>query len=352
MGNRVAGTARYRAALACVCALVFLSGIAGAGQILHVYTWSDYFAPDVIEAFEQENDCRVSFDYFDSGEAAYAKLKAIGGGYDVITPQTYMAAILYKQEMAMPLDHSLIPNITYIDPEFPGYIEDTTLAYSIPYTRAVAGVGYNATRVRPEDTGSWDIFANPAYTKRMTMLNDMRETLGAALKKLGFSLNTTDDDELRQAGDQLIAWKKNLAKFDVDEAKLGLHSGEFTAVHSYNGDIGLVMQDNPDIGFFVPEEGASFGVDVFVVDAASRSPELAHAFINHLLDPDMAAANMEYMRYYMPVPDAVAKLPEELRNSPAFQVPREVMRRSEVIRDLGPDHDKYIREWSRVKAAE
>lgn len=357
MARRVPRIARWAQAVpglfpVLFAALLFACPAARAGQILNVYTWSDYFDPEVIDAFERQYDCRVSFDYFDSGEAAYAKLKAKGGGYDVITPQAYMATVLHKQGMLLPIDRAALPNLRHVDEEFVGYLEDSRLEYSVPYTRAVAGVGYNRERVPEEDLGSWDIFANPAYAKRMTMLNDMRECLGAALKALGLSLNTTDPAELRRAGDLLISWKKNLAKFDVDEAKLGLHSGEFTAAHSYNGDIGLVMQDNDAIGFFVPREGASFGVDVFVIDATTPRPELAHAFIDHLLDPEMAALNMDYMRYYMPVPAAVDMLPGELRESPAFKVPAEIMRRSELILDVGADNDKYAREWDRVKAAE
>ncbi|MCC8190900.1 MAG: extracellular solute-binding protein, partial [Planctomycetes bacterium] len=156
--------------------------------------------------------------------------------------------------------------------------------------------------------------------------------------------------ELAQAGDLIQSWKSNLAKFDVDEAKIGLGAGEFLVVHAYNGDVALIMEENPDIGFYIPEEGSSFAADDFVITAASPEADLAHAFINHFLDPDNAAANMESIRYFMPNPAAVAMLDDDLRENPAFNVPDEVMGNCEVIRDLGEDNNKYIAVWDRIKA--
>ncbi len=226
------------------------------------------------------------------------------------------------------------------------------MRYSVPYTRTVTGVGYNRDVVKPEDLGSWDIFANTAYARRMTMLNDMRETIGAALKYLGYSLNTTDEAELAAAGDVLQVWKRNLAKFDVDEAKMGLGSGEFHVIHGYNGDVALIMEEVPEIDFFIPKEGSSVASDDFVIAAGTPSADLAHAFINHLLDPEVARINMESIRYFMPNPAAVAELDPDLRENNAFNVDDAVLEKCEVIRDLGEDNAKYIRIWDIVKADE
>ncbi|MCC8167485.1 MAG: spermidine/putrescine ABC transporter substrate-binding protein [Planctomycetes bacterium] len=334
-----------------LCVLTVASALAGE-RVLHVYTWSDYFDSEVIAAFERDNKCRVYIDYFDSNESMYAKLKAGGGGYDVITPSSYMSAVMRSQGMVMDLDHALLPNLQYMDKNFTRLTEDPTMAYSVPYTRTVTGVGYDTKRVNPADIGTWDIFASGAYAKRMTMLNDMRETIGAALKHLGYSLNTTDRGQLAQAGDVVIAWKRNLAKFDVDEAKFGLASGEFIVIHSYNGDIALVMEENPDVSFYIPAEGSSLASDDFIIASDSPSAELAHAFINHLLNPDIALMNMESIRYFMPNTEAVSRLPADLADHPAFNVPDSVMEKCEVIRDLGEDNQAYIQVWDRIKAAE
>ncbi len=330
-----------------------LAGPAAAGEeVLHVYTWSDYFDSEALHQFEQKHACRVAIDYFDSNESMYAKLKAGGGGYDVITPSSYMSAVMHKQKMIMDLDHSLLPGIGNVDRKFTVFTEDPEMRYSVPYTRTVSGVGYNTAKVAASDTGSWNIFANTAYARRMAMLNDMRETIGAALKYLGHSLNTTKQEEIDAAGNILRAWKKNLAKFDVDEAKIGLGAGEFLVVHAYNGDVALIMEESPDIGFFIPKEGSSLASDDFVITLDATAPKLAHAFINHFLDPEVAALNMESIRYYMPNPKAVAMLSADLRENPAFNVPDDIIANCEVIRDLGPDNAKYVKVWDKVKADE
>lgn len=341
---------RLRLATLVLC--LFLAVAAGAGEkpVLYIYTWSDYFDADVIADFEDAFDCQVAIDYFDSNEAMYAKLKAGAGGYDIITPSSYMSQVMNAQGMLLKLDHDKIANLDNIEKINPALMEDPDFVYNVPYTRTVIGVGYNAKRLGalPE---TWDVFSREDAAKRMTMLNDMREAIGAALKYLGYSLNTTDTKELDEAKEQLRKWKKNLAKFEVDEAKIGLGSGEFLIIHGYNGDIALIMQENEDIQFMVPNEGTSVAFDDFVIMANSKNPDLAHEFINYFLDPETAAANMEDIRYYMPNPKAVAMLPEELRESSAFALDDATLAKCEVIRDLGADNAKYIQVWEQVKAA-
>lgn len=343
---------RMRVAVVAAMVWALASWICAGERVLHVYTWSDYFDSEVLRQFEIDNACRVAVDYFESNESMYAKIKAGGGGYDVITPSSYMSAVMDKQGMLIPLDHALLPNLPNIDRNFTRLTEDPEMRYSVPYTRTVAGVGFNSRRVAKADRGSWDIFDNPAYAKRMTMLNDMRETIGAALKYHGYSLNTTDDEELARAGATLARWKRNLAKFDVDEAKIGLGAGEFLVIHGYNGDVALIMEEADDVDFYIPREGASVASDDFVVMADSPNVDLAHAFINHLLDPEMARENMESIRYFMPNPKAVEMLDPTLRDNHAFSVDDDIMEKCEVIRDLGEDNAKYVRIWDKVKADE
>ncbi len=347
--------------LAAVCFWLVATAIAATGiiapasageRVVHIYTWSDYLDSDVIYQFEKKFHCRLSIDYVDSNESMYAKLKAGGGGYDLITPSSYMSAIMRKQNMIADLDHAQLPNLPNIDPGFLQHTEDPKMIYSVPYTRTVTGIGYNKSRVKKEDLGSWDIFGKSTFSKRMTMLNDMRETIGAALKFLGYSLNTTDDKQLAAAGEVLLRWKKNLAKFDVDEAKIGLASGEFLVIHAYNGDIALTMEENPDIDFYIPKEGSSLASDDLVIAADSPNLDLAHSFINFMLDPEIARENMESIRFYMPNPQAVEQLDPELRDNHAFILPKGIMDKCEVIRDLGDDNMKYVKVWDKVKAAE
>jgi spermidine/putrescine transport system substrate-binding protein len=334
-------------------ALALTAGGAWAGELttLNLYTWSDYFDPEVVAQFEREHQCRVVIDYFDSNEAMFAKINGGARGYDLLTPSSYMVSVMRQQNLLMKFDPALVPNTKNIDPGFLRFSSDDAFTYSVPYTRTVTGVGFNTEQVEAPKA-SWAIFGDARYAGRMTMLNDMREAMGAALKYLGHSLNTRDDAEIDAARDLLIQWKKNLAKFEVDEAKRGLGAGEFFAVQLYNGDVALVMQESEDVSFFIPEEGSSVASDDFVIPTFAKQPELAMAFVNYMLDTETAAANMEGILYYMPIPEALELVDEELRNNRAFNIPTALLGKCEVIQDLGADNAKYTRAWDAVRAAE
>ena len=315
--------------------------------VLHVYTWEDYFAPEAIRIFEERNGCRVEFDYYDSNETMLTTLSE-GGGYDVMTPDPATAAFLNRTKKLHSLDHSLLPNLKYLDRKTSALTEDPGMRYSIPYTVTVTGVGYNRTQVEPEAIGSWEIFSDRRLAKRMTMLNDMREVLGASLKHLGYSLNSINPAEVKTAGEVILDWKRNLALFEVDKAKEGLRNGKFVAIQAYNGDVVSIMEENPDIDFFVPSEGSSLNSDDFVIGVDSPVPGLAHAFINHFLDPGIAAMNMESVKYFMPNPEALSKLPPRLRQNSAFNVPGDTIAKCEVIRNLGDDTSLYDATWEQI----
>jgi spermidine/putrescine transport system substrate-binding protein len=179
----------------------------------------------------------------------------------------------------------------------------------------------------------------------------MRESIGASLKSLGYSLNSTRDQELAEAQAVLIGWKKNIAKFEVEEALRGLASAEFLMVHAYNGDILQAMDENEDLAFLVPVEGTSIASDDMVIPADSDQVELAHAFINFIHDPENSAENMEYVWYLSPNTEGQKLVSQEFRDNPAIFIDPAVIAKSEVIRDLGEANDKYTRVWDAAKAA-
>lgn len=225
------------------------------------------------------------------------------------------------------------------------------MEYGVPYLISITGIGYNKARLG-ELAPTWELFGRPEITRRCTLLNDMRESIGAALKGLGYSLNTTSDKELAEAQKVLIAWKKNIAKFEVEEALRGLSSAEFLLVHAYNGDILQAMDENKDLAFIVPKEGTSIASDDMVIPANADQVELAHAFISFIHDPANSAENMEFVSYLSPNIEGQKLVSEEFRNNPAIFIAPAVLAKSEVIRDLGKDNDKYTRVWDAVKAAE
>jgi len=330
---------------------VIQSGCGGKKPTLHFYTWADYIKPELVQRFEEEHGCRVIIDTFDSNEAMYAKLKAGATGYDLLNPSSYMVKLLQDQGMLQDLDPARLPNLANVDPDYLRIAMDPKMKHSVPYMLTNTGIGYLASRV-PDFEPSWGVFDRADLKGRMTMLNDMRETLGGALKFLGYSLNTTSEQELAAARDVVIRWKKNLAKFENEQYKTGLASGEFNLVHGYNGDILQVMESNEDIAFAVPREGTSISCDDLVIPKSAKEVALAHAFINFLHEPDVAAENTEFIGYLCPNAAAYPLLSEEIREDPSIFLEPEVKAKSEVIGDVGEALALYTKMWDQVKAAE
>jgi spermidine/putrescine transport system substrate-binding protein len=333
-----------------LCALM-LGGCSDSRPVLNIYNWADYMNPDVLKKFEKQYNCRIVLDTFDSNEAMYAKLNAGAQGYDLIFPTSYMVGIMKEQGMLQPLNHDLIPNLGNVDQNYLDLTQDPGMEVSVPYMISITGVGYNQARLG-ELEPSWNLFAKPEIARRCTLLNDMRETIGAALKSLGYSLNSTSDKELAEAQAVLTVWKKNIAKFEVEEALRGLASAEFLLVHAYNGDILQAMDENEDLAFLVPAEGTSIASDDMVIPTGADQVELAHAFINFIHDPDNSAENMEYVYYLSPNVEGQKLVSQEFRDNPAIFIDPAVLAKSEVIRDLGTDNDKYTRVWDAVKGSE
>ncbi|MFA6633072.1 MAG: spermidine/putrescine ABC transporter substrate-binding protein, partial [Kiritimatiellia bacterium] len=234
---------------------------------LHLYTWSDYLDPELVAAFEQAHGCRVKVDTFDSNETMYAKVLAGSGGYDVIFPSSYQISLMAQNNMLRPLDKAKLPNVTAnFDPAYTGVILNPDMTYNVPYAVTFTGLAYRKDKTGGAAVDSWASLDNPVFKGRISLLNDFRETLGAALKSLGYSLNSTDPAELKQACEVVLRWKKNIAKFDNEQYKTGIASGEFLLGHGYSGDIAQVMlEDAENIGFAFPKEGFTAACDEMVI---------------------------------------------------------------------------------------
>lgn len=239
-----------------LCAAGFLASCGKPKSVLHIYTWADYFKPALMSRFERENSCRVVIDTYDSNETMYAKIKAGARGYDLLTPTSYMVSVMNSQGMVRKLDHGLLPNLVHVDPEYLKLAIDKAMDHSVPYMIVNTVIAYLGSRVKDFEP-SYAMFDRSDLKGRMTMLNDMRETIGAGLKFLGYSLNSTNAAELAQAKEVVIRWKKNIAKYENEQYKTGVASGEFLLVQGYSGDILQVQQENPDVRFAVPREGTT-----------------------------------------------------------------------------------------------
>jgi spermidine/putrescine transport system substrate-binding protein len=250
------------------------------------------------------------------------------------------------------LDHSKIPNVKYLDPSFNKVVAiDKTQAYSLPYMTGTTGLAINKDKVTKYEA-SWTIYERADLKGRMMLLDDYREVLGAALKYLGYSLNTTDPKQIAQAGDLVKKWKKNIAKFGSDDYKPGMASGEFFVAQGFSGDVKQLKADHDNIVFVLPKEGFSFWSDDMVILKDAPNKELAYEFVNYLTDPEVAAKNMEANDYMSPNTEAKKLVPQAMRDDPMVFVPDEVMAKGEQIVPLGKDDQTYMDVWNKIKSEE
>jgi spermidine/putrescine transport system substrate-binding protein len=336
---------------AATAAAVGLWGCGSGKPVLHLYNWADYIDPALMERFEAENGCRIVLDTFDSNENMYAKLKAGATGYDIAVPSSYMIQIMRHENMLEPLKRELLPNVANVDPMALKVTLDTEMQFCVPYTLSYTAIGYRKSKVQ-NLVESWSMFDREDLKGRMTLLNDMRETVSAALRFCGFSGNSTKDEELQKAKEVVLRWKKNIAKFENEQYKPGLASGEFLLVMGYVGDLLQIQAENDDIGIFFPKEGFVTTCDCVVIPKGARNVELAHKFINFLHDPRVAAQNTAFTKYLCPNKAAYEHLPKEIRDNPAILLPPERQAVAEVNLDLGDQNQKFIKLWDEIKGGE
>jgi spermidine/putrescine transport system substrate-binding protein len=332
--------------------LLFITGCQSSSDRneLRVFMWSSYIKPDIIKQFEQKYNCEVMLDTYDTNEAMYAKLKLGANDYDIIFPSNYFFDILNHQKMLQPINFAEILNYKNLDPTYHRFTNSSFAPYGVIYMISPTGIAYRTDRI-PHLEASWGVFGLSKYKGRMTLLNDLREALGAALRELGYSVNTIDEQQIKEAADLLISWKKNLAKFESEQYKNGIASAEYLIVQGYAGDIFQIMQENPNIDFLYPDEGALLSIDYLAIPKDAPNPKLAHKFINFLLEGEIAAENMGFTFFLSPNIAAYKHLSPELRNNPVLFPPKEVLDKIELIENVDSAYPLYIKAWEEVKSS-
>jgi spermidine/putrescine transport system substrate-binding protein len=346
------------AALAVVCGCADKPSGGGGGcapekPVLRIYTWTDYVKPELIQRFEQENNCTVAIDTYDSNESMCEHLNSRDKGpFDLLFPSSYMVKIMHGQGLLQKLDHGRIPNLQNVDSAYLAMAFDHEMDHSVPYAMGITCLGYLGSQVK-DFTPSWAMLDRGDLKGRMTMLDDYRETIGAALKFLGYSLNSTNDQELAAAKEVVLRWKKNLAGFDNEAYNTDLAAGKVRLAHGYGGDLMQVRSENPDIQIAVPQEGVSLSFDDMVIPADASNVELAHQFINFVLDPRVAAELTEYIYFLCPNEVSYQYLSKETRADPILLPPPEMAEKLEMPADLGEENTaKYEKIWAEILAAE
>ncbi len=315
---------------------------------LNVFTWAGYMNDDIRNGFEKEFGVAVTVDTYPSNEDLLAKLQAGATGYDIIMPSDYMVTILIKLGLLAELSRDNIPNFRNISPRFLDKYYDTENRYSVPYTFGTAGIAYDSDVVSPAPD-SWAVLWDKRYANQFSMLDDERETLGVALKLLGYSLNTTDEKELKAAKEKLIA-QKSLVKQYKSEAEELLAAGDVVMAHCWSGDAFRATETKPSLRYVIPKEGGSQFIDTVCIPKSSAHKRVAEQFINYLLRPEVNAKITALTKYGTCVPAAKEHLPEHLREHEFIYPTTAVLETLEWLKEPGEFTRHYNRAWEEIKA--
>ena len=345
--------------LALLLGVLCVSALADDPVTITVYNWGQYISDgsdgciDVIAAFEAETGIRVNYVTYDSNETMYTKLKTGGESYDVIIPSDYMIARMINEDMLLPLNFDNIPNFEYIDESFRNMSYDPENKYSVPYTWGTVGVIYNSKYVYPGDAGSWDLLWNPAYAGKILMFDNPRDAFAISELTLGYSLNTEDESEMRAATMKLIDQKKLVQAYVMDQVFDKMERAEAWIAPYYAGDYLLMVEENPDLEFFFPEEGFNLFVDACCIPKAAKNKEAAELFINLLCRPDICGENLEYLGYSVPVSQAKEYMDPELTSSSIAYPSEEILAKGESFSALSDTGNQLMNQlWLSVKTTD
>ena len=288
----------------------YYSKLKGKNITLYVYNWGEYISDgsddsmDVVKEFEALTGINVEYTTFDSNESLFAKLKSGSAGYDVIIPSDYMVARLAAEGMLHKLDYSNIPNFDkYIDADFKNPEYDKNNEYSVPYMWGTVGIIYNTKYVDEADIAdkSWDLLWNEKYAGKILMFDNSRDAFAIACKKLGYSMNTTDAEELRRAAEELASQREVVQAYVMDQIFDKMVEENAWIAPYYAGDYLSMAEDNEDLAFYIPKEGTNLFTDAMCVPATSTNKEAAEMFINFMCEPEVSVANADYIWYSTPI---------------------------------------------------
>ena len=331
----------------------------GANQ-LYVYNWGEYIDESVIEEFEEETGIEVVYDLFETNEEMYPVIEAGAVRYDVVCPSDYMIQKMAENGLLAEINFDNIPNLSQIDPI---YLErsksfDPENKYSVPYTWGTVGILYNTERIKelgvPAPT-KWSDLWDERYRGEILMQDSVRDAFMVALKMRGYSMNSTDPEELAQARDLLIQQKPLVQAYVVDQVRDKMIGGEAAVGVIYSGEMLYIQEESAGADFtleyVVPEEGTNIWIDSWVIPANARNKENAEKWINFLCRPDIAKKNFDYITYSTPNKGAYEMLEDELKNNQALFPDVNQMANSEVFQYLGDEADSLYNEmWKEVKS--
>ena len=319
-----------------------------------VYNWGEYIDPEVLTMFEEETGIDVVYEEFETNEILYPKVSSGAIAYDVVCPSDYMIQRMIENGLLSEINFDNIPNIKNIGQQYMDQSRqfDPENKYSVPYCWGTVGILYNKTMV-DEPIDSWSVLWDPKYKDNILMQDSVRDAFGVALKYLGYSLNSTDLDELTEAKNLLIDQKPLVQAYVIDQVRDKMIGNEAAIGVIYSGEAIYTQKENPNLEYVIPKEGSNIWIDSWVIPKNAEHKENAEKFINFLCRPDIALKNFEYITYSTPNDAARALIEDEdIRNSEIAFPDLSQYDNLETFQYLGTEADQMYGDlWNKVKSS-
>ncbi|MGL5062193.1 MAG: ABC transporter substrate-binding protein [Microcoleus sp.] len=324
--------------------------VKGAADQLFIYTWEGYTDKSLLDRFAEKTGVRVIADVFSSNEEMLARVQAGGGrAYSIIYPSDYMVVQMTELGLLSELDHSIIGGLDRLKKQFQNPVYDPGNRYSVPLSWGTTGLIYNSEQLKeaPEDWNYlWE--HKKELNRRMTLANDLREVIGAALRMLGYSLNSTNEEQVRKAYQKLAELKPALASFTTDAWRPQMLTGDLKVAMCYSSDANEVIEDNDKLRYVVPKSGSSLWTDTLVIPKGAPNPDAAYKWINFMLQADVAASLVERLSFATPSEEAFNLLPPEVRENEILFPSEATLKNCEGVAPVGKFAEVYERYWTKL----
>ena len=319
---------------------------------INFFNYGENIDEETVKEFEKQYGIKVNIETFDDMENMYQKVKNEGVKYDVILVSDALMPRMIKENLIQKLNKDSIPNISQMDEEYLNLEIDPGNKYSVPYMFGTVGLIYNKDVVK-ENVDSWDILWNEKYKDKVFMFDTYRDTIGVALKKLGYSLNSTDPKQIEEAKELLIQQRKTVDPiYGVDNGTTMIPAGESDINMIWSGEGLNLQEENPNLVYIVPKEGANFWIDSLCIPSNAKNVEGAEKFINFVSDKESALRIADEIGYTTPNKEARLEQPESVRNNPNAYMPKEIMDRCEIYIDFPKNIKRmYDDVWLDIKSS-
>jgi len=318
-------------------------------QTLNVLNYDIYIDKSLLKEFEEANNITIKYDTYSTPEEMYIKVKSGASKYDLIISSEYMIERMINENLVNKLNFDNIPNYKYIGEDFKNHVYDPTNEYSVPYFWGTLGILYNKTTVDASSV-SWAMLWDETHAQRIIMMDSQRDSFAAALKLLGYSINTVDENELDEAKALLIEQRPLVMAYITDGSPDIMINEEADMALVWSGEAVSAMTENENLDFVIPKEGSNIWIDAMIIPSTTEKQELAEKLIDFLCSTDATLRNIDEVWYSTVHTEAIKQVDEELLSNPAFNIPQDDIDKMEMLRDPKEFIELYSERWTELMA--